>query len=99
MENKPGAKMVQLTHSTTKDFNAYKWEDPEIQVALKQSYERGIPVIPTILPGGPSPNNLPAFLNILTCVDFRSGLNEESLHYLICGIRDIAPELRGMGAG
>lgn len=30
MENKPDSKMLQLTHSTTKDFNAYKWKEPEI---------------------------------------------------------------------
>ncbi len=30
MENRPGAEMRQLTQSTTKDFNAYPWRDPEI---------------------------------------------------------------------
>jgi len=30
MENKAGATMQQLTHSTTKDFESYKWRDPEI---------------------------------------------------------------------
>ncbi|MEO6348593.1 MAG: prolyl oligopeptidase family serine peptidase, partial [Aquaticitalea sp.] len=30
MPNKAGAEMVQLTHSTTKDFESYNWIDPEI---------------------------------------------------------------------
>jgi len=30
MPNKPGASMVQLTESTTKNFNSYPWIDPEI---------------------------------------------------------------------
>ena len=30
MPNKPGAEMVQLTKSTTKEFNAYPWMDSEI---------------------------------------------------------------------
>ncbi len=30
MNNKPGAEMMQLTHSTTDEFAAYSWRDPEI---------------------------------------------------------------------
>ncbi|WP_333490316.1 prolyl oligopeptidase family serine peptidase [Hymenobacter yonginensis] len=30
MDNKPGAKMRQLTHSTTPEFESYAWRDPEI---------------------------------------------------------------------
>ena len=30
MENKPGAKMEQITRSTTESFNKYKWREPEI---------------------------------------------------------------------
>ncbi|GAA4037243.1 prolyl oligopeptidase family serine peptidase [Hymenobacter glaciei] len=30
MDNKPGAKMRQLTHSTTPEFESYPWRDPEI---------------------------------------------------------------------
>ncbi|MFZ1559063.1 MAG: DPP IV N-terminal domain-containing protein, partial [Saprospiraceae bacterium] len=30
MENKPGAKMEQITKSTTENFNRYKWREPEI---------------------------------------------------------------------
>lgn len=30
MPNKAGAEMVQLTHSTTKDFESYNWIDPKI---------------------------------------------------------------------
>ena len=30
MPNKPGAKMHQITHSTTDAFNSYPWRDPEI---------------------------------------------------------------------
>ncbi|GAB2529340.1 S9 family peptidase [Rufibacter soli] len=30
MENRPGAKPVQVTKSTTSEFNAYPWRDPEV---------------------------------------------------------------------
>ncbi len=30
MNNKPGAPMKQLTHSTTPEFNTYPWRDPEV---------------------------------------------------------------------
>jgi dipeptidyl aminopeptidase/acylaminoacyl peptidase len=30
LDNKPGAKYRQLTHSTTKEFESYPWRDPEI---------------------------------------------------------------------
>ncbi|MBG8553389.1 S9 family peptidase [Hymenobacter guriensis] len=30
MDNKPGAKMRQLTHSTTPEFESYPWRDPEV---------------------------------------------------------------------
>ena len=30
MENKPGAPMQQITHSTTKEFNVYRWRAPKI---------------------------------------------------------------------
>nr|WP_245964464.1 prolyl oligopeptidase family serine peptidase [Rufibacter immobilis] len=30
MDNKPGAKPTQITHSTTSEFNSYPWRDPEV---------------------------------------------------------------------
>jgi len=30
MPNKPGAKMLQVTHSTSSEFNAYRWREPEL---------------------------------------------------------------------
>lgn len=30
MDNKPGAKLKQLTHSTTREFESYPWRDPEV---------------------------------------------------------------------
>ena len=30
MENKPGAKATQITHSTTEEFKSYPWRDPEL---------------------------------------------------------------------
>jgi dipeptidyl aminopeptidase/acylaminoacyl peptidase len=35
--NKPGAKAIQVTHSTTKAFNAYPWRDPDL-VTFKNRY-------------------------------------------------------------
>lgn len=35
--NKPGAKAVQVTHSTTKEFNSYPWRDPGM-ITFKNRY-------------------------------------------------------------
>jgi len=35
--NKPGAKAVQVTHSTTEEFNSYPWRDPEM-ITFKNRY-------------------------------------------------------------
>jgi hypothetical protein len=71
------------------------WESPEMQVALdviaKDPTRR---VIPVLLPDAPDNANLklPAFLRLLTWVDFREGLdNKNALYLLYCGIKGIAP--------
>jgi dipeptidyl aminopeptidase/acylaminoacyl peptidase len=39
--NKAGAKAVQVTHSTTEEFNSYPWRDPEM-ITFKNRYGRDI---------------------------------------------------------
>ena len=42
MENKKGAKAKQLTKSTSKDFSAYSWKEPEI-IRFKASDDVDVP--------------------------------------------------------
>lgn len=39
--NKPGAKAIQVTNSTTAEFNSYKWRDPEM-VTFKNRYGKDV---------------------------------------------------------
>jgi dipeptidyl aminopeptidase/acylaminoacyl peptidase len=39
--NKPGAKAVQVTHSTTAEFNTYPWREPEV-ISFKNRYGKDI---------------------------------------------------------
>lgn len=39
--NKPGAKAVQVTHSTTAEFNSYAWKEPEV-ISFKNRYGKDI---------------------------------------------------------
>ena len=62
------------------------WEAPEMRACLSQCVERGIPVIPVLLPSAPQEPELPLFLKQFTWVDFRGGWTEESLGRLVWGI-------------
>ncbi|MBK0380311.1 S9 family peptidase [Mucilaginibacter segetis] len=39
--NKPGAKAIQVTHSTTAEFNSYPWRAPEV-ISFKNRYRKDI---------------------------------------------------------
>lgn len=53
-ENKPGAKAIQITNSTSKEFNAYAWRDPEM-ISFKNRY--GSDVYARVYrPANPNPN-------------------------------------------
>lgn len=69
------------------------WENPEMQVAQDlRTKDRTRRVIPVLLPGAPDNTKLklPAFLGIVTWVDFRKGLDDISaLDMLQRGIKGI----------
>ena len=68
------------------------WADQEIQLALaRRAEDLTFPVIPILLPES-DPQNIPALAKQGTLVDFRDdGAYDESLYYLICGIRRQGP--------
>lgn len=63
-----------------------RWEQPEYEAALSEFVNRGLPVIPVLLPGVPKKPKLPLFLTGFTWVDFRGGITEEGLDRLEWGI-------------
>jgi hypothetical protein len=64
------------------------WQQAELQAALLLGAERGLAVIPVLLPGVPFEVQLPLFLRNRTWVDFRSGFDANGLDRLAAGIRD-----------
>lgn len=67
------------------------WEVPEMRACLLQVFSRGLPVIPILLPGAPEKPEIPSFLRLFTWVDLRSGLSDEGLTRIKCGVLGIAP--------
>jgi tetratricopeptide (TPR) repeat protein len=63
------------------------WQKAEIQAALWLAYERGVRVIPVLLPGMADNPDLPPFLNNFTWIDLRNGFEAEPLANLERGIR------------
>jgi tetratricopeptide (TPR) repeat protein len=66
------------------------WQAPEMRVAIDESVDRGLPVIPVLLPGAPARPELPRFLRAFTWVDLRRGLSPgglERLHWGITGVK------------
>jgi len=68
------------------------WFQPEIERALnRKARDAGFPVIPTILPGG-DPANINNFLELLTWVDLRKGLEDhDAVRALVNGIHRLPP--------
>ncbi len=58
---------------------------------LSQFVQRGMAVIPVLLPGAAKKPRLPVFLSQFTWVDLRKGLTDEGLQRLIWGIQGIRP--------
>ncbi|MEP5613184.1 MAG: alpha/beta fold hydrolase [Cyclobacteriaceae bacterium] len=54
MQNQPGAEMVQLTESTTEDFNNYEWSDSEI---IQFTARDGVEVPATLYKPDPAKKN------------------------------------------
>ena len=67
------------------------WVDREMRAALSESVDRGMPVIPVLLPGAPDKPKLPLFLTQYTWVDLRGGITHEGLERLIWGITGVKP--------
>jgi hypothetical protein len=67
------------------------WQQPEMRAALSQFVNKGLPVIPVLLPNAPSRVDLPLFLANFTWVDFREGFANENLDRLVWGITGSKP--------
>jgi Cdc6-like AAA superfamily ATPase len=67
------------------------WQTPEMRAALSQFVEKGLPVIPVLLPNAPSRVDLPLFLQNFTWVDFRGGFSSDHIDRLIWGITGNKP--------
>jgi tetratricopeptide (TPR) repeat protein len=72
------------------------WEQPEYEGALSEFVDRGLPVIPVLLPGAPEKPKLPLFLRGFTWVDLRGGVTKDGLDRLVWGIQG---EKRDKGQG
>jgi len=62
------------------------WEVPEMRGCLGEFVNRGLPVMPVLLPGAAGQPDLPLFLRQFTWVDLRGGLTREGLDRLQWGI-------------
>lgn len=89
--------MIQVTHSAAvlvgKD-GLGPWEISEVRAWLLRFVERGLPVIPVLLPGAPDEPKLPLFLRAFNHVDLRNGLTEDGLNRLEWGITGVKPSER-----
>ena len=68
------------------------WQQMELKAFLQQFVKRRCPVIPVILPGVDEVPELPAFLGLMTWVDFRRD-DPDPLDQLIWGITGKKPGL------
>lgn len=68
-----------------------QWQIKEKDVCLNLNTNRGMPVIPVLLPNAPDQDKFSEFLKIFTWVDlrngFNNGFNKNGLHLLEKGIR------------
>lgn len=66
------------------------WEKEEADACVRECVNRRLPVIPVLLPGGPAPEALPAFLGNRHAVDLRHGITDEGIRLLVRGITGTA---------
>ncbi|HKI01778.1 MAG TPA: hypothetical protein VKK31_07365 [Thermoanaerobaculia bacterium] len=62
-------------------------------LCLMEGLRRQFPLIPVLLPGGPSRDELPGFLGERTCVDLRTDPTGDPFIGLLCEIRETLVEL------
>jgi hypothetical protein len=74
--------------------NLGPWQRPEVRACLSQMVDRGLPVIPVLLPGAPVRPQIGLLLREQTWVDFRKGITEEGLDRLVWGIAGKQPSRR-----
>jgi tetratricopeptide (TPR) repeat protein len=67
------------------------WQNQEMRSYLDEFVQRGLPVIPVLLPGSTSAPELPRFLRSFTWVDLRDGLTDSGIDHLIWGITGERP--------
>jgi len=67
------------------------WQDREMRGCLSEFVDRGVPVIPVLLPGAPTKPDLPLFFKQFTWVDLRTGLTREGIDRLQWGITGVKP--------
>jgi hypothetical protein len=70
------------------------WEEPEMRACLDQAANRGMPILPVLLPGTSTKPKLSLFLSGFTWVDLRKGISEAGLDRLEWGITGIKPGRR-----
>lgn len=67
------------------------WQEREMRAVLAEAVQRGLPVIPVLLPEASEKPTLPLFLEGFTWVDLREGLTDAGLDRLIWGITGSRP--------
>ena len=73
------------------------WEKPEMRSCLSQFVQRGLSVIPVLLPDAALKPELPMFLANRTWVDLRPAVTDEKLDRLEWGITGIKPNPDRLG--
>jgi tetratricopeptide (TPR) repeat protein len=71
------------------------WEISGVRESLSQRVDRGLPILPVLLPGAPATVRLPSILQRFTWADFRDGMTDDRLDRLVRGITGEIPVSRG----
>ena len=67
------------------------WQHREVRACLSAFVDKGLPVIPVLLPGASTKPEVPIFLKLFNWVDLRDGLTVEGLDRLQWGITGMRP--------
>ena len=67
------------------------WQDREMRGCLSEFVDRGLPVIPVVLPGAPTKPDLPMFLKQFHWVDLRSGVTKDGIDQIAWGVTGVKP--------
>ncbi len=75
-----------------------RWQEAEIEECLIEARERGMRVIPVLLPEGPDPGALPPFVRSLNALDARFGFLERHLDAMTRAVRPDEPVRQRLAA-